>query len=70
LEGGIDSESNNKLYIGLAKDKDDIGLEVRENSKGLVNSDLELAESRSSVVSDFGLDSIYSLSFKKSENIM
>ncbi|CAG8818708.1 15020_t:CDS:2, partial [Racocetra fulgida] len=39
-----------------------LGLEVRENSKGLVksngsvNSDLELAESRSSVASDFGND--------------
>ncbi|CAG8744974.1 16295_t:CDS:2, partial [Racocetra persica] len=71
LEGGMDLESNNKLYVGLTKDKSGLGLEVRENSKGLVksngsvNSNLELAESRSSMASDFGSGSVHSLSFEK-----
>ncbi|CAG8638366.1 1763_t:CDS:10, partial [Racocetra persica] len=78
LEDGMDLEAseNNSgpvlgLELGLAKNKGGLGLEVRENSKSLVKSNgsvnlnLELAESRSSVASDFGLDSVYSLSFKK-----
>ncbi|CAG8471982.1 9994_t:CDS:10 [Racocetra persica] len=60
-----------RLELELAKDKGGLDLEVRENSKDLVknnssvNSDLELAESRSNIASDFGSGSVYSLSFEK-----
>ncbi|CAG8503608.1 11496_t:CDS:10, partial [Racocetra persica] len=62
INTGSTFELKSDMDLELAKDKGGLGLEVKENSKGLVKSngsinlDLELVESRSSVVSDFGND--------------
>ncbi|CAG8592520.1 5604_t:CDS:2, partial [Racocetra fulgida] len=74
LEGSMDLEViEDNFGPVLRLELGGLGLKVRENSKGLVksngsiNSDLKLVKSRSSVVSDFGSGSVYSLSFEKDD---